>query len=173
MLLTNCHTAFKTETVELLLASLIQSWSRVFVDRPIPAVFNEGHGREPWSSDIDISRTVGWFTALSPILVTPSEDPTDTVRKVKDFKRRIPGNGRPYFARRCLTDEGCERYKTHWPMEILFNYLGQYQVCIFLHAINRCGPMYCVSTVLFPSTQADVSACRPLPILRPVNAPLK
>lgn len=125
--LTSCHTAYKTEPVELLLASLIQSWSCVFTDRPIPAIFNEGHGREPWSSELDISRTVGWFTALSPILVPPSEDPTETVRKVKDFKRRIPGNGRPYFARRCLTEEGGEQYKTHWPMEILFNYLGQYQ----------------------------------------------
>jgi amino acid adenylation domain-containing protein/non-ribosomal peptide synthase protein (TIGR01720 family) len=127
MFLTNCHTAFKTEPVELLLASLIQSWSHVFVDRPVPAIFNEGHGREPWSTDIDISRTIGWFTALAPILVTPSEDPTETVRKVKDFKRLIPGNGRPYFARRCLTEEGRAHYQTHWPMEILFNYLGQYQ----------------------------------------------
>ncbi|KAF1848737.1 nonribosomal peptide synthase [Cucurbitaria berberidis CBS 394.84] len=125
--LTTCHTAYKTEPVEVLLASLIQSWSHVFTDRPVPAIFNEGHGREPWSADIDITRTVGWFTALSPILVTPSQHPTETVRKTKDFKRRIPGNGRPYFARRCLTKDGREQFKTHWPMEILFNYLGQYQ----------------------------------------------
>ncbi|KAI0578153.1 Nonribosomal peptide synthase [Pyrenophora tritici-repentis] len=125
--LTSCHTAYKTEPVEVLLASLIQSWSNVFTDRPVPAIFNEGHGREPWDSDIDITRTVGWFTALSPILVAPSDNATDTVRKIKDFKRRIPGNGRPYFARRCLTEEGRESFKTHWPMEILFNYLGQYQ----------------------------------------------
>ncbi|KAE8835987.1 hypothetical protein HRS9139_04085 [Pyrenophora teres f. teres] len=125
--LTSCHTAYKTEPVEVLLASLIQSWSNVFTDRPVPAIFNEGHGREPWDSDIDITRTVGWFTALSPILVAPSDNATDTVRKIKDFKRRIPGNGRPYFARRCLTEEGRESFNTHWPMEILFNYLGQYQ----------------------------------------------
>ncbi|KAF1838181.1 acetyl-CoA synthetase-like protein [Decorospora gaudefroyi] len=125
--LTSCHGAYKTEPVEVLLASLLQSWSLVFTDRPIPAIFNEGHGREPWNTDIDITRTVGWFTALSPILVKPSENPTDTVRKIKDFKRRIPGNGRPYFARRCLTEDGRKHFETHWPMEILFNYLGQYQ----------------------------------------------
>ncbi|RAR10725.1 nonribosomal peptide synthetase 4 [Stemphylium lycopersici] len=125
--LTTCHAAYKTEPVEVLLASLIQSWSQVFIDRPIPAIFNEGHGREPWDPSIDITRTVGWFTALSPILVTPSDNGTDTVRKTKDFKRRIPGNGRPYFARRCLTAEGRESFASHWPMEILFNYLGQYQ----------------------------------------------
>jgi hypothetical protein len=61
--LTTCHNAYKTEPVEVLLASLIQSWSHVFTDRSIPAIFNEGHGREPWNSDIDITRTVGWFTA--------------------------------------------------------------------------------------------------------------
>ncbi|KAL6705717.1 hypothetical protein ACN47E_006506 [Coniothyrium glycines] len=125
--LTNCHDAYRTEPVEILLASLIQSWSHVFKDRSIPAIFNEGHGREPWSSDIDITRTVGWFTALSPILVVPASDVTDTVKRVKDYKRRIPGNGRPYFARRCLTMDGQSHFKTHWPMEILFNYLGQYQ----------------------------------------------
>lgn len=135
--LTTCHNAYKTEPVEVLLASLIQSWSQVFTDRPIPAIFNEGHGREPWDSSIDITRTVGWFTALSPILVTPSEKATDTVRKTKDFKRRIPGNGRPYFARRCLTPDGRETYKSHWPMEILFNYLGQYQVCGFVENSNH------------------------------------
>jgi hypothetical protein len=63
LFLGSCHKAYRTEPVELLLASLIQSWSRVFVDRSVPAIFNEGHGREPWSSEIDISRTVGWFTA--------------------------------------------------------------------------------------------------------------
>jgi hypothetical protein len=65
---------------------------------------------------------------VAPIFVKPSNSSSETVRKVKDLKRQIPGNGRPYFAKRCLTEEGRERYNTHWPMEILFNYLGQYQV---------------------------------------------
>jgi amino acid adenylation domain-containing protein/non-ribosomal peptide synthase protein (TIGR01720 family) len=93
----------------------------------MPAFFNEGHGREPWSTEIDISRTVGWFTTVYPIFVKPTGDPIGTVRRVKDFRRQIPSNGRPYFARRCLTHDGREAFKTHWPMEISFNYLGQYQ----------------------------------------------
>jgi hypothetical protein len=68
---------------------------------------------------------------VAPIVVTPSEKSSETVRMVKDFKRQIPGNGRPYFAKRCLTEEGRQHYSTHWPMEILFNYLGQYQVSSF------------------------------------------
>ena len=70
LFLGSCHKAYRTEPVELLLASLIQSWSRVFVDRSTPAIFNEGHGREPWSSEIDISRTVGWFTACMCTLMS-------------------------------------------------------------------------------------------------------
>lgn len=57
-----CHTPLNTEPVEVLLASLIHSWRRIFHDRACPAIFNEGHGREPWTTDIDVSRTVGWFT---------------------------------------------------------------------------------------------------------------
>ncbi|KAF2020287.1 acetyl-CoA synthetase-like protein [Aaosphaeria arxii CBS 175.79] len=125
--LNDCHKAMKTEPIEVLLASLIQSWSKVFTDRPVPAIFNEGHGREPWNSDLDISRTVGWFTTVYPVFAQPSENLHETVRRVKDFRRQIPANGRPYFAKRCLTVEGQEYFKGHWPMEISFNYLGQYQ----------------------------------------------
>jgi aryl carrier-like protein len=62
LFLGSCHNAFRTEPVEVLLASLIHSWSQVFTDRAVPAIFNEGHGREPWNSNIDVARTVGWFT---------------------------------------------------------------------------------------------------------------
>ncbi|KAF2119371.1 hypothetical protein BDV96DRAFT_486547 [Lophiotrema nucula] len=127
LFLSGCHHSLNTEPIELLLASLIHSWSHVFTDRERPAIFNEGHGREPWNSDIDVSRTVGWFTTVYPISVEPSEDVAQTVRRVKDFRRQIPANGRPYFARRCLTSDGRECFSSHWPMEISFNYLGQYQ----------------------------------------------
>ena len=131
LFLGDCHLALKTEPVEILLASLIHSWPQVFDDRPIPAIFNEGHGREPWDSSIDISRTVGWFTTLYPVFVNNPGTIIETVRKVKDFRRQIPSNGRPYFAKRVLTEDGAEHFKTHWPMEISFNYLGQYQVSYF------------------------------------------
>ncbi|KAL5437004.1 hypothetical protein PMIN07_006815 [Paraphaeosphaeria minitans] len=127
LFLGECHAPLKTEPVEVILASLLHSWVKVFDDRPIPAIYNEGHGREPWDSDIDITRTVGWFTTVYPIYVTPSHDPLETIRMVKDFRRQIPFNGRPYFAKRVLTKDGNEHFDTHWPMEISFNYLGQYQ----------------------------------------------
>jgi aryl carrier-like protein len=78
LFLGDCHTALKTEPVEVLLASLIHSWSQVFTDRPLPAIFNEGHGREPWTNEIDISRTVGWFTTCKSI---PSDETCGLLHK--------------------------------------------------------------------------------------------
>lgn len=84
--LTSCHNAYRTEPVEVLLASLIQSWSRVFTDRPVPAIFNEGHGREPWSPDIDITRTVGWFTACKFVHITSGVDCSSPIYLVRHMR---------------------------------------------------------------------------------------
>jgi non-ribosomal peptide synthase protein (TIGR01720 family) len=47
---------------------------------------------------------------------------------MKDARRSIPSNGRPYFARRFLTPEGWFQFAgSDVPMEILFNYLGGMQ----------------------------------------------
>lgn len=65
----SCHEALRTEPVDLFLSAIIHSFCRVFVDREIPTVYNEGHGREAWDSSIDLSRTVGWFTTICPLHV--------------------------------------------------------------------------------------------------------
>jgi len=129
LLLMRCHDALRTETVDILLSALISSFGQAFPDRAVPAVYNEGHGREPWDPAIDLSRTVGWFTIMYPVHVPPSTlgDFVETVRLIKDLRRRVPDNGRPYFASRLLTSNGKERFSQHWPLEVTFNYLGQYQ----------------------------------------------
>jgi non-ribosomal peptide synthase protein (TIGR01720 family) len=127
----NHHNVLRTDVVDYFVAAIVHSFSRVFVTRNTPTVFNESHGREPWeSSNIDLSRTVGWFTSVYPIHVPISEDEDDvvqTVRQVKDLRRKIVDNGRSYVAHRFLTEEGKQRFAQHEPMEILFNYLGKSQ----------------------------------------------
>lgn len=129
LLMSKCHETFRTEPLDFLLAAMIHSFSRVFTDRTSPAIFNEGHGREVWDRSIDLSRTVGWFTTMYPVYIASadSKDFTDTLRRVKDYRRSVPGNGRPYFASRLLTAKGAKRFGVHWPLEITFNYLGSYQ----------------------------------------------
>jgi amino acid adenylation domain-containing protein/non-ribosomal peptide synthase protein (TIGR01720 family) len=131
LLLGICHEAMKTETVDVLLGSLFHSFRKVFSGRSaMPAIYNEGHGRERWEgSKIDLSRTLGWFTTMCPLHIPTTiegdDDLLNTIRWVKDLRRRIPDKGRPYFAYRTLTEEGQERFSSHWPMEILFNFLGK------------------------------------------------
>ncbi|CAI6312177.1 unnamed protein product [Periconia digitata] len=128
-LLHDCHSALRTEPVDVLLASIFISFSKVFPEHGFPAVFNESHGREPWNDQIDISQTVGWFTVVSPILLenVNSEFHLDVVRRVKDWRRAMPDKGFQYFSSKYLTQEGRSAYKNHLPAEILFNYEGRYQ----------------------------------------------
>jgi len=123
------HYVLKTDMVDILIAAILHSFSRVFINRKPPTIFNESHGRETWeSSRIDLSRTVGWFTTLYPVTVPIGEEEDNaihTLRQVKDTRRKIANNGRPYFAHRFLTEDGKQRFADHEPMEVLFNYLGR------------------------------------------------
>ena len=129
-LLTECHAPFRTETCDLLLAAVIWSFQNTFQDRRCPAIFNEGHGREPpqGATEIDISRTVGWFTTLLPVALCSPSSFVDALVQTKDLRRSVPGNGRPYFASRFHNPESRERWAArHSDMEVSFNFLGRYQ----------------------------------------------
>ncbi len=68
-LLKKAHQAYGTEINDLLLAALalaVSEWSGL----EGIMVNLEGHGREDIFQDIDISRTVGWFTTQFPVLLT-------------------------------------------------------------------------------------------------------
>ncbi|KAE8833762.1 hypothetical protein HRS9139_05581 [Pyrenophora teres f. teres] len=128
-LLYDCHRALRTEPIDILLASIFISFSKVFPEYALPPIFNESHGREPWNDWIDISQTVGWFTVVSPVLLenVNTDDTVDVVRRVKDWRRAMPAKGFQYFSSKYLTEEGRSAYKNHLPAEILFNYEGRYQ----------------------------------------------
>ncbi|GKU05482.1 unnamed protein product, partial [Fusarium langsethiae] len=129
LLLSNCHDALRTEIPDVLMAAMVHSFGQIFTDRQIPAIFAEGHGREPWDSSVDISNVVGWFTTIYPVFAGTNASSTliDTIKMVKDGRRKVPDHGRPYFASRWLTQDGESAFSRHWPLEITFNYLGQYQ----------------------------------------------
>lgn len=61
--------AFQTEPIDLFLSAIAHSFSRIFTDREIPTLYNEGHGRESPEANADPSRTVGWFTTICPLTV--------------------------------------------------------------------------------------------------------
>jgi amino acid adenylation domain-containing protein/non-ribosomal peptide synthase protein (TIGR01720 family) len=129
MLLLGAQDALGTETLDILVAALFESFRTAFPDRPTITIHNEGHGREPMDAKQDLTRTVGWFSTLTPIyLPVASGDATDlvgTIRWVKELRERTPGKGRPYFAHRLLTEEGRTKFASHWPAELIFNYHGR------------------------------------------------
>ncbi len=129
-LLGPCNRASKTEFVDLLLSSVFYSFCQAFPDREYPPlIFNEAHGREVWDANLDLSRSVGWFTTISPVFIPPEatkdNDIVNLSRWVKDLRSRKADKGRQYFAHRMLTVDGSRDFASHWPMEIAFNYLGQ------------------------------------------------
>ncbi|ETN41090.1 uncharacterized protein HMPREF1541_03025 [Cyphellophora europaea CBS 101466] len=128
LLLRGCHTALKTEPLDIFLSAAFQSFAKTFARSP-PAIFTEGHGREPWDNSIDITETVGWFTTLFPLHAASdvNDSALDTVKTVKDQRRFLPQNGWAYFNSASSNDAGKEAFAAHRPIEILFNYLGIYQ----------------------------------------------
>ena len=125
------NNALKSEPVEILLAVLHYSFISVFSDRGPPQVFSEGHGRQPWDDALDLSRTVGWFTILSPLCVSLPRPSTalEYLEEVMRIRRSTPANGWEYFATRYLHKDATETpaYLDHLPMEILFNFMGSFQ----------------------------------------------
>ncbi|GCD40788.1 non-ribosomal peptide synthetase [Streptomyces paromomycinus] len=88
----------------------------------------EGHGREELFDDVDISRTIGWFTAMYPLrLDVPPTGGADALPAVKEQVRSVPRHGIGYGLLRYLSSDGAVRARLGdgCRAEIVFNYLGQ------------------------------------------------
>lgn len=139
---TTCNQILNTDSVDIYIASLLLSFSQTFPDRRVPDVWNQEHGRDLWSNDIDISETVGWFTTLCPLnlQLSSNSDFLDVLRRLKDTRRAIPHRGAHYFASKfspsnenndASSDASRPRSPNflqiatqEWPIEILFSYAG-------------------------------------------------
>ncbi|ONI88804.1 hypothetical protein ALI22I_17670 [Saccharothrix sp. ALI-22-I] len=88
----------------------------------------EAHGREELFDDVDIARTVGWFTSIFPVALEVDEtvDWRAVVRSVRKQLRTIPGNGLGYGALRHLSAEGTPgaALASRARPQVMFNYHG-------------------------------------------------
>ncbi|KAF6565500.1 amino acid adenylation domain-containing protein, partial [Paenibacillus sp. EKM206P] len=127
-LLKQAHRAYNTEVNDLLLTALglaMHNWTgagQVLVNL-------EGHGREAILPEVDMTRTVGWFTSLYPVLLDTGANLTlaERIKETKEGLRRIPHKGLTYGTWRYLS-HASESGKAHAiaaEPEISFNYLGQ------------------------------------------------
>ncbi|MEH2107766.1 amino acid adenylation domain-containing protein [Nostoc sp.] len=121
--------AYNTQINDVLLTALVQTFTRwtgfysLLIDL-------EGHGREDLFEDVDLSRTVGWFTSIFPVLLKLEDrnDPGEVLKSVKEQLRRIPNRGIDYGILRYLSpDESDRNQLPAFPQaEVSFNYLGQF-----------------------------------------------
>jgi amino acid adenylation domain-containing protein/non-ribosomal peptide synthase protein (TIGR01720 family) len=121
--------AYRTRINDVLLAALAWALSR-WTGRDRVCLNVEGHGREEFREGIDLSRTVGWFTTIFPVVlqVCPDDRWPDLVKSVRRQLRAIPGNGFGYGALRYLGPEPIrQRLAGESPgPQLTFNYLGQW-----------------------------------------------
>jgi amino acid adenylation domain-containing protein/non-ribosomal peptide synthase protein (TIGR01720 family) len=127
-LLTEVNKAFSTEVIDILLTALVLAARKTYGhDRLLIAL--EGHGRQEILEDVDISRTVGWFTTLTPLLLEISfpDDLSRQVREIKETIRRVPDKGIGYGILKYLTPgEHKEDISFEQQPQLCFNYLGQF-----------------------------------------------
>ncbi|UQZ41392.1 plipastatin non-ribosomal peptide synthetase PpsC [Bacillus subtilis] len=128
VMLQNVNYAYGTDTQDILLtaASLaICEWTGGSKLR----IAMEGHGREHILPELDISRTVGWFTSMYPALISfenHRDELGTSVKTVKDTLGRIPNKGVGYGMLKYLTHPENKSITFSKTPEISFNYLGQF-----------------------------------------------
>ncbi|MFI6210307.1 amino acid adenylation domain-containing protein, partial [Streptomyces sp. NPDC051041] len=86
----------------------------------------EGHGRDSDRADVDLSRTVGWFTRVHPVrLQVTGDDPADAVKQAKEQLRSVPGDGAGHGLLRYLNSGTAAALTGLARPQIGFNYLGR------------------------------------------------
>ena len=120
--------AYNTQINDVLLTALAEvlgDWS----NSNTVLVNLEGHGRSALFEQVDVSRTVGWFTSLYPVVLTvaPNAFPGENLKAVKEQLRGIPQEGIGYGLLGYMTQdvEIKEKLRTLPTPELSFNYLGQ------------------------------------------------
>ena len=113
-------------SAEEMLLSAALGTLRDWLDTDVLLVTIEGHGRD--NETLDISRTVGWFTALYPLTVSglAGASPQRLLRAVKQALRAVPAGGSSYGALRYSDDTAAQILASAPEPQIAFNYLGQF-----------------------------------------------
>ncbi|MFI0165618.1 amino acid adenylation domain-containing protein [Streptomyces sp. NPDC017095] len=120
---------FRARASDVLLSALAWTLCRWSGDDRL-VIEMEGHGREEIFDDVDLSRTVGWFTSSYPVALrvpgrTDGEaDWPAVVRSVRRCLRAVPGNGLGYGALHHLAGAGTVP-ADRTPPAVLFNYHSQ------------------------------------------------
>ncbi|MCJ2147808.1 amino acid adenylation domain-containing protein [Bacillus sp. B19-2] len=127
-LLKDANRAYQTDIQDLLLLSVglaLKEW----MGAHSYLINVEGHGREYLFEQVDLSRSIGWFTSQYPVLLDMKSpgDMSHFIKKIKEMTRNVPNRGCLFMPLLYLTD-GLQTITPDgygYRPEINFNYLGQ------------------------------------------------
>ncbi|MDZ8184102.1 MAG: amino acid adenylation domain-containing protein [Nostoc sp. ChiSLP02] len=127
-LLQEVSTAYRTQINDILLTALIQIFHQWTGETSL-LIDLEGHGREELFEDVDLSRTVGWFTSVFPVHLNleNTNDLGKALKSIKEQLRAIPNQGIGYGLLRYLSrNQEINKQLSSLKAEVIFNYLGQF-----------------------------------------------
>ncbi|MFO0760431.1 MAG: amino acid adenylation domain-containing protein [Byssovorax sp.] len=135
-LLRKVNDAYRTQINDVLLTAFAQTIC-AFTGGDAVVVDLEGHGREELFDDVDLGRTVGWFTALFPVALRPGTGGLgDQLMAIKEQLRAVPNKGIGYGMLRYLRDDDiADKLRSRPAPAVSFNYFGQFD-----QAINESAP---------------------------------
>jgi amino acid adenylation domain-containing protein/non-ribosomal peptide synthase protein (TIGR01720 family) len=95
--------------------------------RSLP-IYMLGHGREALYDDMDLSRTVGWFNTIYPVLLDMGPDP-DLIASARELNRqlrRVPHGGMGFGILRYLSSDPdvVDHMNKALAPQVFFNYFG-------------------------------------------------
>jgi amino acid adenylation domain-containing protein/non-ribosomal peptide synthase protein (TIGR01720 family) len=126
-LLKEVPAAYGTQINDVLLLALARAFNDWTGERSL-LVEMEGHGREEVVEGIDVSRTVGWFTSIYPVLLTLGGGGIgEELKGVKERLRGIPGRGLGHGLLLHVGSADARRRLGALPRAgVSFNYSGQF-----------------------------------------------
>ncbi|MBD2166646.1 SDR family NAD(P)-dependent oxidoreductase [Calothrix membranacea FACHB-236] len=136
---------YRVQTDDILLAALAQAFSQ-WTGTASLLVDLEGNGRDVIFDDIDLSRTVGWFTNIAPMLleIGKAEETGKILKQVKEQIRSFPNQGLGYGVLRYLSSDEIitEKLRSLQQAEVLFLYLGNYEQTVPESSLLKLLPKY-------------------------------
>ncbi len=120
-------TVYNTQLNDVLLTALVQAFAQ-WTGSPSLLIEIESHGREALFEDVDVSRTVGWFTTISPALLDLRgvSNQGEALKIIKEQLRGFPHNGIGYGILRYLSPHTDipQQLQALPTAQVCFDYMG-------------------------------------------------
>ncbi|CAM1358018.1 amino acid adenylation domain-containing protein [Tenacibaculum xiamenense] len=123
-----CFKVYNTNIETLLITAYIKSLAKWIGQNKVVFML-ESHGREKCVEEVDVSRTIGWFTSAYPVVINlpDNNDISNYIIAIKEQLKSIPDNGLSYGALKYLHSNSDVKNSINDACpEAWFNYLGQF-----------------------------------------------